>query len=52
MQAGYPLEGEEIYIGGSGGFKMGPEPWSINILIRSPSKNTTFSKANILIVFK
>lgn len=31
---------------------MGLEPWPVNILIHSPSKNVTFSKANILIVLK
>lgn len=31
---------------------MGLEPWSVSILIHSPSKNVTFSKANISIVLK
>lgn len=31
---------------------MGSEPWSVNTLIHSPSKNVTFSKANILIALK
>lgn len=31
---------------------MGLEPWSVNMLIYSPSKNITLSKANILIALK
>lgn len=52
MQAGYPQGHDEICTGGSGGFKAGREPWSVNILIHPPSKNIPFSKVNILTAFK